>query len=663
MTTIIKIRRDTAANWTSTNPTLALGEPGYETDTHKMKVGDGTTAWNSLAYNAVGNATYATTAGSATTATTAITATTATTATTANTANTANTAASATVAETVTSAAQPNITSLGTLISVTSTGIVNLTGASNVDLGPVGNIHITGGTNGQVLTTDGSGTLSWATTTSSYGNSEVASYLPTYTGNLAGTNANIGNMYISNLTATGEVIANKGTNSINPTTGTVVVTGGVGVSGNIHANLEVHSRGNMVCEGQTLYVGPYAIATGITEPVLVAFHAGSSYIQTVIKNSLGTGSADYTAFADNGSDIEGWISTGFASSEFNDPTYTITGPGDGYVFTQGLSSTGGNLVFATGGTGIKADIIFATGGFETTNEFGRISHANAALELTKANSKIKFSDATEQNTAWTGTVAAANVSGLSTVATSGSYTDLSNTPTLGSIAVVNLDGSASNVLYGDGTFGPVPNPFNQSLNTNSSPNFSGVTTDIVYANSLSTTSGSFGHDTTNLRISATANVNLVTDNMAANTTWTFDTSGVLHLPSGGDIVNSSGQTVLGSLPRASIINIPDPDVTCDNIRVMMNNGIITIRESNGGSLALLYSGRTVTASGTQSILSTGGTSVNTGEAFTIATLADKGDSMVLDYVYDANTNKVYRINVMVSWSSSPYGGIIIERIA
>jgi hypothetical protein len=46
-----QLRRDTAANWTSVNPILALGEPGVETDTLKVKVGDGVTAWNSLAYS------------------------------------------------------------------------------------------------------------------------------------------------------------------------------------------------------------------------------------------------------------------------------------------------------------------------------------------------------------------------------------------------------------------------------------------------------------------------------------------------------------------------------------------------------------------------------------------------------------------------------------
>jgi hypothetical protein len=47
----LQIRRDSAADWTSENPTLAAGEEGYETDTGKRKVGDGSTAWNSLAYD------------------------------------------------------------------------------------------------------------------------------------------------------------------------------------------------------------------------------------------------------------------------------------------------------------------------------------------------------------------------------------------------------------------------------------------------------------------------------------------------------------------------------------------------------------------------------------------------------------------------------------
>ena len=48
--TTIKLRRDTAANWLAANPVLALAEPGLETDTNKIKYGDGSTSWAGLPY-------------------------------------------------------------------------------------------------------------------------------------------------------------------------------------------------------------------------------------------------------------------------------------------------------------------------------------------------------------------------------------------------------------------------------------------------------------------------------------------------------------------------------------------------------------------------------------------------------------------------------------
>jgi hypothetical protein len=44
----IQIRRDTAANWTSSNPVLRAGEFGVETDTLKFKIGNGTSTWTQI---------------------------------------------------------------------------------------------------------------------------------------------------------------------------------------------------------------------------------------------------------------------------------------------------------------------------------------------------------------------------------------------------------------------------------------------------------------------------------------------------------------------------------------------------------------------------------------------------------------------------------------
>ena len=48
MTTRLQVRRGTSTQWTTANPILAAGEPGLDTTTGLMKVGDGLTDWNSL---------------------------------------------------------------------------------------------------------------------------------------------------------------------------------------------------------------------------------------------------------------------------------------------------------------------------------------------------------------------------------------------------------------------------------------------------------------------------------------------------------------------------------------------------------------------------------------------------------------------------------------
>lgn len=44
------LRHDTVENWVRSNPILLNGEVGVETDTSKMKMGDGKTQWNDLGY-------------------------------------------------------------------------------------------------------------------------------------------------------------------------------------------------------------------------------------------------------------------------------------------------------------------------------------------------------------------------------------------------------------------------------------------------------------------------------------------------------------------------------------------------------------------------------------------------------------------------------------
>lgn len=48
--TTITLRKGSSSRWSSVNPILANGEPGYVYDNNKIKIGDGVTPWNSLPY-------------------------------------------------------------------------------------------------------------------------------------------------------------------------------------------------------------------------------------------------------------------------------------------------------------------------------------------------------------------------------------------------------------------------------------------------------------------------------------------------------------------------------------------------------------------------------------------------------------------------------------
>ena len=133
-----------------------------------------------------------------------------------------------------------SLTSVGSLTGLTvsnATGIVNLTTTANVTLGAVANLHISGGTSGQYLQTDGSGNLSWATVSSgstsniSNGNSNVS--IATANGNI--TFSAVGNANIMTITGTGANIS-----------GYANVTGNVALSG---ANVSLGNVSNLHIDG------------------------------------------------------------------------------------------------------------------------------------------------------------------------------------------------------------------------------------------------------------------------------------------------------------------------------------------------------------------------------------------------------------------------------
>ena len=336
-------------------------------------------------------------------------------------------AAQATLALSVANAAQPNITSVGTLTSLAVTG--NIT-AGNINGGNIVVANFYYG-DGGFLTNVSSG--------SNYSNSNVANYLPTFTGTigankissnaLSGSNVEInangarfifgegGALYWpagGNLRVIETNIDNEF--EIKSTTNVVISTDISNANSHFTFDSEgiFTSPGNVNLLGSRLNVGPDAATAGnLLNPTLIIANTGAQYIQAAIINNDGAGSSDWSADGAGGGDDEAWTDMGFAGFSFNDANFTITEPGDGYLFVQAYANgLGGNMVLATGDHSNTADIIFATGGFMANNEFARIDHANNVFHLTRSGAGIKFNDNSVQATAgiiWT-TAPVANTS-------------------------------------------------------------------------------------------------------------------------------------------------------------------------------------------------------------------------------------------------------------
>jgi hypothetical protein len=81
----------------------------------------------------------------------------------------------------------------------------------------------------------------------------------------------------------------------------------------------------------------FITAATLTDVALGIQGQSTSFVQTALVNT-GTGissSADFIAYASNGTNESGWIDMGITNQSFNDPTFSLTGPGDGYVFMSG----------------------------------------------------------------------------------------------------------------------------------------------------------------------------------------------------------------------------------------------------------------------------------------------------------------------------------------
>jgi hypothetical protein len=340
----------------------------------------------------------------------------------------ATSAGSATTADTVTTAAQPNITSVGTLTSVSvsgnvqggnlrTTGVVsalgriissgeiysatqltggNISGANIVANGylcATGNVNASGNITGNYYI--GNGSLLTGIT-SSYGNSNVAAYLPTYSGNLAG--------------------------------------GNLGVSGAINVTGEITSFANIVASPGGYFIGNGSTLTSITGANVTGTVANATYA-----TSAGTATSATTAGTVTTNAQPNITSVGTLTS------VTVTGnvTGGNVIGTTGVSvgGTGGDLTMTGGAiTGVGN---ITSNGIMAINAPGGITTTQGSFDIVNAT-------ATTVNIG--GSATAVNIGAITGTATInnptivGSQTSLTLFNTTASN--VSTFGAASNLIVG-----------------------------------------------------------------------------------------------------------------------------------------------------------------------------------------------------------------------
>jgi len=201
------------------------------------------------------------------------------------------------------------------------------------------NLKVSGGLSGQILATDGNGNLSWQDQAQlQYSNSNVASYLPTYTGNLRGNNlylssgAYLNNVLATNITTNTLTINSEGNVNLDVTqlkmtggsSGQVLITDGSGnlvwsSPNTLESYLTLGNSSITLAQGGThdVWTGPFDVTPNIvggfvntdgSNNALMTFSTnGASSMSIALDGSLFVG--DNIANYDFGHDYNtgGWV--------------------------------------------------------------------------------------------------------------------------------------------------------------------------------------------------------------------------------------------------------------------------------------------------------------------------------------------------------------------
>ena len=612
MASLIKIRRDSSTNWTAINPVLAIGEPGYETNTKLLKIGDGESQWSALPYSSgsldeTDPIFSASPAGSITTANI----------------NDWDTAydwgdhASAGYLTTY-NETDPVFTA-SAAAGITSTNITNWNTAygwgdhslagyltSFTETDPVFTASAAAGITSTNIT-------NW-NTAYGWGDHSVAGYLTSFTetdtlATVTGRGA---------TTATAISITNN-TVSTSTSTGALTVAGGVGIAGNLNVggdkitiNTPALNNGGIQLESDGSFVGRVGIGS------FIASNGTSNdigiYSQSNILFSTGAGAAERVRIDHDDSNVQVKFATGSTSTTtgaltvaggvgiagnlnvggtvtLSAATNTITTSGNGQLnirTTDRTDSFSRNILITTGSstTSTSGDIIIATGMPAAGEQSGDISLTPSNSTQVSGNVTVRGGDSTGPAGAVGGGSLAGRGGNITIRGGDNTYTETVGQMDGGDVYITG--GSISNTS--SDTFA-VKNPGSVYINAGTSGTGGTINAGSIYIGDA-TPSGTFdpiairiGNSLITTRIFSATNISNETASTSASTGALTVSGGAgigENLNVGGNLVVTGDLSINGTTTtiNATTITVDDKNIELGSVATPTNT------TADGGGITL-----------------------------------------------------------------------------
>ena len=541
----------------------------------------------------------------------------------------------------VANAAQPNITSVGNLTGLTVTNL--------------NNFHLPGGTNGYVLQTNGNGNLNWtaqggggngnpggansqiqfnnsglfagsasltwdaanaqlntvnlgASGVTVYGN--LATVNATVTTNLTAANANFTSTISNTISATGNITANFFLGNGSALTGITATANGAGPNNSIQYNANGVFAGDadLTWDPSTNILTANNITATANISANKASVTGNVSANIVIGNYLygdGSNISNIVANTANYANYANFVTVESVNNNFSYHVVLTTGPGDSSLHSDADDNFQYNPVDGTM-TVTRVDAQFVQAGNVISNliPFSNItydlgSNTHRWKDIWLSNSTIYLGDST------------LSANGNSVIVSGLTITD-GNIGNIGNIASINLNGSNSNVLYGNGVFAPagggggnvseLVNGLNSFvLDTDGNVVFEGngagqgIDRGVVwdYGANANGVNSELRQDNFGITVRAytengggangySAAVNIVTNQGPATNTWSFDGQGNLTLPANTFAVNYANGTAV-TFGAAALGN-----VTFDDVTVQGDNNSLNLSAGSDFTANLAY---------------------------------------------------------------------------